>query len=82
MPTGKAGISQHLHLARQIRATQAMGTLFWNQATSRLTIQQPIDGTLYGPPAAIEDVGVNHRRFDAFVPQQLLDGSYVVPMFK
>lgn len=41
-----------------------------------------VQRTAHRQSAAVEDVGVDHRRLNLFVPQQILNGSDVVPVFE
>ena len=37
-----------------------------------------VEGRFYCQPAALENVGVDHGGFDVFMPEEFLNGSYIV----
>lgn len=41
-----------------------------------------VEGGFDGEAAALKDVGVDHGGFDVFVPEEFLNGSYVVVVLK
>jgi len=48
----------------------------------RNILLREIQGAPHTSSSAVEDMRVNHRRVDVSVPQQLLDGSNVVPFLQ
>jgi len=41
-----------------------------------------IDGALHAVTTAIQHMGVNHRGFHIFMPQEFLDGANIIPGFQ
>ncbi len=48
----------------------------------RRYLSQDVHRASYAPPAAVEDVGVNHRGTDIPMPQQFLDRPDVVSVLE
>ena len=50
----------------------------WAHGSRCLAVQR----TFHSEPPALEHMGVDHRRFDVLVAEQLLDGPNVVAIFE
>ena len=43
---------------------------------------QVVHGALHTPASAVQNMGVDHGRFDVFMPEQFLNRSYIVAHFQ
>ena len=59
-----------------------MDALLHCEGAARKTSLPPIKGALHPQPAPVEDVGIDHRRADVGVAEELLDRADVVPAFE
>lgn len=43
---------------------------------------QGVDRALHAPASTVQDVGVDHRRLQFLVPQELLHGPYIIASYQ
>lgn len=62
--------------------TLANGFVRLSPSCAKETVCRSVERTADGQAAALQDMGVDHRRPDVFVPQQFLDCSDVIMVFQ
>jgi len=54
----------------------------WIGIKSSAVTSKSIDWAANTSRSTVEDMGINHRRFDIIMPQKFLHRSYIVPAFE